>query len=120
MDNAVYILRNQHQQYLNKSHEWIAGGDSKTLYRSSHKDEAINEKVELTVKNPDLRIRVVAASQGSNGRLEIDGESFLPKASEIESEPESSYQNENKSEPQPEAKPEQTSIPDFQLEKQEL
>lgn len=75
----VFVLRNQHDEFLNKSHEWIAAGDSKTLYRSAHRDEVINEKVELTVKRPDLRIKVVAGEQQSNGRILIDSEEPLPK-----------------------------------------
>lgn len=76
----VFVLRNQHNQFLNKSLEWIAAGESKTLYRTQHKDEMINQKVELTVKRPDLRIEAVHADQATNGRIMIDGEDCLPKA----------------------------------------
>lgn len=77
----VIVLRNQLHEFLNKSSEWIAEGDSKTLYRTVHKDESINLKVELTVKHPDLRIQCVAAEQASNGRILINSEDVIVKAS---------------------------------------
>lgn len=82
----VFVLRDQHNNYLNKSLEWIAAGDSKTLYRTAHRDEVINQRVELTVKHPELRIRAVDAEQASNGRILIDGQECIPKAEEPKDE----------------------------------
>lgn len=79
----VFVLRNQHGDYLTKQREWISAGDSKSLYRSAEKDEIINEKVELTVKSPDLRVTVVTATQEDNGRLSLDGESLIKKAEHV-------------------------------------
>lgn len=76
----VFVLRNQHNEYLNKSREWIASGDSKTLYRTEHRDEVINEKVEIAVKRPDLRIQSINATQATNGKIFIDEQDCLPKA----------------------------------------
>lgn len=79
--NNVFVLCNQHHEFLSKSREWLSEGDSKTLYRSAYRDEVINEKVELTVKQPGLRLMVLTAEQASNGRLTIDNEDCLAKAS---------------------------------------
>jgi len=78
--NDVFVLRNQHNEFLNKSSEWISTGDSKALFRSVHIDEVINQKVELTVKHPDLRIKVVEVTQMPNGRINIEGHDCIPKA----------------------------------------
>jgi hypothetical protein len=75
----VLVLRNQHGDYLSKQREWISAGDSKTLFRSTERDEIINEKVELTVKSPDLRVSVLTVKQEDNGRLSLDGENLLKK-----------------------------------------
>ena len=88
MEKTVFILCNQHQQYLNKSREWIAAGDSKTLLRTDFRDEIINEKVELTVKSPNLRIKTVKAQQSTNGRLTINGEPFLAKGTKADTDDE--------------------------------
>lgn len=55
-------------------------GDSKQLYRSAMFDEAINEKVELTVKDPSLRIRIIKGEQIDNGRIIVNGNDCLPKS----------------------------------------
>jgi|GEM_PF-407688 len=107
----VFVLRNQHKQFLNKSLEWIAAGESKTLYRTQHKDEMINQKVELTVKRPDLRIEAVHADQATNGRIMIDGEDCLPKAEANPApEPELELEAEPHSKPEPHSESEQQNI----------
>ena len=80
----VFVLCNQHGAFLSKQREWLSCGDSKTLFRSTARDELINEKVELTVKSPELRIKIVAAQQEDNGRITIDQVDCLPKASSDE------------------------------------
>jgi len=65
----VFVLCNQHQQYFTKAGEWISAGDSRSLYRSSFRDEVVNEKVEISVKNPELRITVVSALEDSSARI---------------------------------------------------
>jgi hypothetical protein len=77
--SEVFVLRNQHGEFLNKQREWLACGDSKTLFRSTQRDELINEKVELTVKSPELRIKIVEAVQEDNGRISIEQEDALTK-----------------------------------------
>lgn len=69
--SIVYLLQNQHSQYLGKSGEWIEGDAGLALYRSAFKDEAINQKVEFSVKSADLRISIVEASLGKNGKPEL-------------------------------------------------
>lgn len=89
----VYLLQNQHNEFFNKSGDWLAGGDSKTLYRSKYKDEAINQKVEFSVKNPKLRINLVKGIQKTNGRVIVEGFGSAPitkqqtEASNLESLP---------------------------------
>ena len=67
--NQVFVLANQHQQYFGKSKEWLDGSDSRSLYRSEYKDEAINLMVELTVKDPDVRIQIKSLETAANGAL---------------------------------------------------
>lgn len=85
--SEVFLLCDQHQHFFSKTGEWLQSGDSKALYRSPHRDAVINEKVELTVKHPDLRIKIVSAQQSDNGRVTIDGEAPIAKADSAVSEP---------------------------------
>lgn len=78
----VFLLKNQHNAYLDKSGNWISEGDSKTLFRTEHKDEIINQKVEISVKQPDIRVESISVGIDEKGKLEL----HLPKASPKESE----------------------------------
>lgn len=59
--SIVYLLQNQHDHYLNRAGEWVNGDTAASLFRTAHKDEAINQKVEYSVKQIDQRIRIVEA-----------------------------------------------------------
>ena len=61
--NHEYLLKNQHGAYLEKSGGWIESTTAKTLFRTPFKDEAVNQKVEIIVKNPDQRIEIVQLDQ---------------------------------------------------------
>ena len=74
----VYVLRNSRDEFLDKSGEWISGGDIKSLYRTEHKDEALNKKVDFAVKHPDVRIRIVDAEQGAPNELVLPDDALLP------------------------------------------
>lgn len=67
--SSIYILQSQNDLYLSKSGDWVSGDQSKILFRTQHKDEAINQKVELTVKQPELRVSIGTAQHGDNGKL---------------------------------------------------
>lgn len=70
--NTVYLLKNQDNQYLNKSGEWVPGENQKSLYRSIYKDEALNQKAEFSVKNFELRITIAEAKLDEKGRIMLD------------------------------------------------
>lgn len=72
----MFIICNQHQQILEKSGNWQYGEENRSVYRTQHKDEAINQIVELTVKNPDLRAKITAVDVNEKGLL------ILPDAPE--------------------------------------
>lgn len=67
----VFILQNSDDLYLDRQGEWVSGGEAASLYRSPHKDEAINQMVEVTVRHPELRIRVIQCHLDDRGRPSI-------------------------------------------------
>ncbi len=67
----VYLLKNQNDEFLDRSGEWVKSGDEKTLFKTIHKDEAINQRVEYTVKNPELRIFIETAAVNDDGKLAL-------------------------------------------------
>lgn len=66
---SVFIIKNQHNEYLDRSNEWVDASQAKSFYKTAHKDEAINQKVEIAVKRPDLRLKTVEAQTNEKGVL---------------------------------------------------
>lgn len=66
--NEYFVVKNQHGQYLNKQKEWVDGSEPKSLYRSKHKDEALNLVVELSAK--DIYLRAMAFSCELDDKLQ--------------------------------------------------
>lgn len=58
----VFVIRNQHGQYLNKQRAWVSGRDASVLYRTVHKDEAVNTVFEVSAKEIALRAEPVACT----------------------------------------------------------
>lgn len=67
----VFIIQNHDRTYLTKHGEWADGTETSQLFRSSHKDEAINTKVEQSVRNPRLRLRIINAELTDKGSLRL-------------------------------------------------
>lgn len=56
--STIFILQNQEGYFLSKNKDWVDGRDANTLYRSQHKDEAINMLFEVNSRDFNLRISV--------------------------------------------------------------
>lgn len=69
----VFIIQNQNALFLSKQGDWINGKDTNALYRTPYKDEAINTKVEQSVRDPSLRLRTLVCSAGEKGQLLLAG-----------------------------------------------
>ncbi len=67
----TFILQNQDQLYFTRQGDWVDGRDATALYHTTHKDEALNQKLELTVRSPELRISVVNCNLDSKGRPQL-------------------------------------------------
>jgi hypothetical protein len=70
--SEVYIIRNQGHLYLNKQGEWVDGSDSHGLFRTVHKDEALNMKAELSVRDPHVRLTLVTGTLDVKGHLVLN------------------------------------------------
>ena len=78
---TVFILQNQHNQFLSKDNEWVNSGEAGALFRSSHYDVALNQLIEINSKDHSLRGAVVACELDSKGRPQINVESADPAES---------------------------------------
>lgn len=74
----VFIIQNHDQAYLGKHGDWIDGSEANHLFRSLHKDEAINMKVEQSVRNPQLRLSVIPCQLNEKGQLQLTATEASP------------------------------------------
>ena len=68
----TYIVINQLGQYLNKHKAWISGRDSQLIYRTVHKDEALNQVFEMSSKDIELRARILIAELDEKGQPVVE------------------------------------------------
>jgi len=71
--NILYILQNQEGYFLGnkgllgrgssksgvtKEHEWVDGREAGTIFRTEHKDEAVNMRVEINSQDVEVRMSI--------------------------------------------------------------
>ncbi len=68
---TVFILQNQHQQFLTKSLEWINGCEANQLFKTPHRDIALNQLMELNAKDIQLRVKIISCELNKSGNPEL-------------------------------------------------
>lgn len=76
--NTVYLLQNQRGEFLSKQGEWVDGREAGTLFKTPHKDEALNQKVEVNSKDYTLRIQLLECEQNNRGIPLISDDCLSP------------------------------------------
>jgi hypothetical protein len=64
---TVFILQNQHDQFLDKSLQWVNHCGAKQLFKNSHRDIALNQLMELNAKDIQLRAKLVTCPLDAKG-----------------------------------------------------
>jgi hypothetical protein len=77
MGEGVYVIRNQLGQYWTRAGEWVDGREPQRVMRLKHRDEAVNQLVELSARDIDLRGEIL------NPELNDRGEPLLEPSSEL-------------------------------------
>lgn len=68
LKSTVFIIKNQQGLYLSKQQEWVDGSDSHVLYRTRHRDEAINTVFEVSSRDIYLRAETVLCNLDTRGQ----------------------------------------------------
>ena len=76
--NEIFILQNQDKLFFGKQKEWLDGRDANALFKTPHKDEAINQLVEVSSKDYTQRIKVLGCAVSEKGLPMIDAELLPP------------------------------------------
>ena len=87
--NKVFVILNQHGHFINKHKEWVDGREPKLLFRSPHKDEAINLVFELSSKDITLRAEAISVELDDNKQPIVEVTNIIiPPAAEEDQEAE--------------------------------
>lgn len=76
--NTIYLLQNQHKRLLNKQGEWVDGREASTLFRTPHRDEALNQMIEVNARDYTLRIRILECTLNERGIPLLKDEDLPP------------------------------------------
>lgn len=80
---SVFVIKNQTGHFLNKQNEWIEAREVASLYRTVHRDEAVNTVFEVSAKDIYLRAEIQPCPVDAKGQPILDA--VTPAAIEIES-----------------------------------
>ena len=75
--NDVFVVCNQLGQYWGKKKKWVDGTDPKRVLTCKHEDEAVNQLVELSARDIDLRGEVRAAETNERGVPQLEPSEHL-------------------------------------------
>lgn len=64
---TVFVLKNQQTLFWNRQGEWVSGTEASSLFRSQHKDEAINVVFEISARDYAQRVEIVAVETTEKG-----------------------------------------------------
>lgn len=76
--SELYILQNQDKLFLGKQKDWLDGRDRNSLYKTPHKDEAVNQRAEISAKDYTQRISLLICPVDERGLPVIDPEDLPP------------------------------------------
>ncbi|MEC8427997.1 MAG: hypothetical protein VXZ35_06190 [Pseudomonadota bacterium] len=74
----VFLLQNQDKRFLTKQGEWCDGRDTNHLYRTVHRDEALNQMVESNARDYTLRIKILECATNDRGVPQIADDDLPP------------------------------------------
>ncbi|MEO1080490.1 MAG: hypothetical protein AAFY29_13105 [Pseudomonadota bacterium] len=84
MSEPVFVIRNQLQQFWTRAGDWVDGREPQRLLKFRHRDEALNQLVELSARDITLRGEVLRADIGERGEPIVDAsEHKTPTLAEI-------------------------------------
>lgn len=88
--SQTFILQNQDNLFFGKSKEWVDGYDANALFKTPHKDEAVNQMFEITSKDYKQRVKVIQCELDEKALPIIDSEILPPPLPKVPKQPKAS------------------------------
>ncbi len=80
----VFVVRNQLGQYWGKKKRWVDGTKPRTVAHFKHEDEGLNQLVELSSKDIELRGEVAGVALDERGVPVVEpSEHLIPEEEEL-------------------------------------
>ena len=81
----LFVIRNQNNHFLGKDKIWHDGSEPQQLFRSKHRDMALNELFEVTLDDSELRGEVLAVRGDSHDHPQVEVLNPIPRPETSES-----------------------------------
>ncbi len=82
--SKVFVVQSDQGHYFSKHGEWLSGKDASQIFFGKYKDEALNQLIDITIKDVNVRARVIECELNTKNHpiLEIIAESDLYEAAD--------------------------------------
>lgn len=84
---TVFVIRNQNGHYLGRHGEWLDGSHVPGLFRTEHRDVAVNELVEVNLRDFDLRGEILGCEAAENGYPVVEVTNPIVDSAEVAAAP---------------------------------
>src|SRR5690625_1712663 len=74
----VYLLQNQDKLFLGKQKDWLDERDRNSLFKTHHKDEAVNSRVEVSAREHAQRVALLLGPDDVCGLPDISDDDLHP------------------------------------------
>ena len=64
----IYVIKKHDESILGKDLEWLDGTDANLVFKTEHRDIALNQLIELNSKDINLRAQIVECEADKKGR----------------------------------------------------
>ena len=77
---TIFVIRNQNNHYLGRHGEWVDGSHVPAMFRTEHRDVAVNELVEVNLRDFNLRGEILACEADDDGNPLVEVLNPIPPA----------------------------------------
>ena len=76
---TIFVIRNQNQHYLGRHGDWLDSSHVPALFRTEHRDAAVNQLVEVNMRDFSLRGEIIACEADEGGYPAVEVLNPIPE-----------------------------------------